>query len=590
MPHSLVAYARTVLAVIVVFLAPATLVHAQGSNAGTSFAIVGINVIPMDEERILENQTVIVTDGVIRSISDAATTVIPANLKRIEGNDRYLIPGLADLHIHLRHEDELVNYLAWGVTTIMHLGGSVETGRQLLDYKQQIKSGSRLGPNIYTTERTFDGDPAVSSSAHPLKTVDDARRAVQDLKANGFDIIKIYNNVSLPVFQAIVDEAEKQGLSIVGHIPRSFDALVALAGGQDAIAHTEELFFTYFEGPRSTDDMPRDYRPDLSKLPALIKVMADNNVATMPDLAFTFADLIMWDGLEALWNDPEFPYLQPGIASMWEVGNINRRDNIENFVVREQWKYTLMQKLTVEFQEAGILQVIGTDASLPALFPGKAAHRELTELVKAGLSNFDALAIGNKNAGEFIRRYIDEDVNTGQIRPGYQADLVLLDNNPLEDIRNARQVSGVVVNGRFTSKSQLDERRAKLMARYEFLHAINGEVDTALASIDTSADLEKLVATHRGDQDVADSIESRLNAAGYAAAYADDLDRSQEILKLNTELFPTSANTWDSLAEVVLYTGDSDTALQLYRKALEVDPTFTNAADNIEKILNDAKL
>ena len=590
MPHSLVAYARTVLAVIVVFLAPATLVHAQGSNAGTSFAIVGINVIPMDEERILENQTVIVTDGVIRSISDAATTVIPANLKRIEGNDRYLIPGLADLHIHLRHEDELVNYLAWGVTTVMHLGGSVETGRQLLDYKQQIKSGSRLGPNIYTTERTFDGDPAVSSSAHPLKTVDDARRAVQDLKANGFDIIKIYNNVSLPVFQAIVDEAEKQGLSIVGHIPRSFDALVALAGGQDAIAHTEELFFTYFEGPRSTDDMPRDYRPDLSKLPALIKVMADNNVATMPDLAFTFADLIMWDGLEALWNDPEFPYLQPGIASMWEVGNINRRDNIENFVVREQWKYTLMQKLTVEFQEAGILQVIGTDASLPALFPGKAAHRELTELVKAGLSNFDALAIGNKNAGEFIRRYIDEDVNTGQIRPGYQADLVLLDNNPLEDIRNARQVSGVVVNGRFTSKSQLDERRAKLMARYEFLHAINGEVDTALASIDTSADLEKLVATHRGDQDVADSIESRLNAAGYAAAYADDLDRSQEILKLNTELFPTSANTWDSLAEVVLYTGDSDTALQLYRKALEVDPTFTNAADNIEKILNDAKL
>ena len=108
-------------------------------------------------------------------------------------------------------------------------------------------------------------------------------------------------------------------------------------------------------------------------------------------------------------------YVHPDTVSDWQVSNINRRDEIENFVVREQWKYELIQELTRQFQQAGILQVIGTDASLPGLFPGKAAPRELTGLVKTGLSNFDALSIGTRNAGEFVRRYIDEDARFGQI-------------------------------------------------------------------------------------------------------------------------------------------------------------------------------
>lgn len=587
MSYAAKAHARAVLVLLVLILRPAGLVHAQDDDTRTSFAIVGINVIPMDEERMLENQTVIVSDGVIQSISDAATTVVPGNLIRIEGNNRYLMPGLADLHIHLRHEDELVNYLAWGVTTIMHLGGSGEAGRRLLEYRESIKNGSRLGPNIYTTDRIFDGDPPLPRNAHSLKTADDARRAVQELKEDGFDFIKIYNNVSLPVFQAIVDEARKQGLSVFGHIPRSFDALTALSGGQNAIAHTEELFFTYFKGPRSTENMPRDYEPELSKLPALIDVLVDNNVAVMPDLSFTFTDIIMWDDLDILWTDPEFPYLQPGTASMWQAGNINRRDNIENFVIREQWKYTLMQELTVKFEQAGILQVIGTDASLPGLFPGKAVHRELTELVKAGLSNFDALAIGSKNAGEFVRRYIDAEVRFGQIKPGYRADLILLDENPLEDVRNARTVNAVAINGRFIEKSQIDHRRAALRTRYEVLFAANDQVDTALATNDASAAIQALVATHEADSEILATIESRINAAGYTAAFADDLDRAQLILELNTELFPNSANTWDSLAEVVLYTGDRDRSLELYRKALKVDPGFMNAVEQIKKILGD---
>ena len=174
-------------------------------------------------------------------------------------------------------------------------------------------------------------------------------------------------------------------------------------------------------------------------------------------------------------------------------------------------------------------------------------------------------------------------------KPGYRADLVLLEENPLEDVRNARTVSAVAVNGRFTDKSELDERRAAFKVRYEYFHAVIDQVETALASDDAADVIQGLVNKHRDNSEITSTIESRLNAAGYGAAFADDLDRAERVLALNTELFPDSANTWDSLAEIVLHTGDRDRSLELYRKALEVDPEFSNAANQIEKILAEGK-
>ena len=568
-------------------LACAAIGSAIAQDAGSEYAIVGINVIPMDEEGILDNQTVVIADGEIQSIGDTASTTLAADILQVSGNDQYLIPGLADLHIHLAHEDELLNYLSWGMTTVMHLGGSSETGQEILEYREQIEDGTRLGPNIITTGRILDGDPAVATGAMSISSAEEARQAVLDLKSAGFDFAKIYNNVSQPVFEAIIDEAQRQGIAVIGHIPRGFDALAALGSGQNAVVHTEEFFFTYFEGPRSTEKMTRDYQPDYRKLPTLIEVLAGNNVAVMPDLSFTFTNLLMWDELDHVWQDREFDYLHPATASMWEGGNINRRAELENHIVRDQWKYNLMQRLIRDFQEAGILQVIGTDASLPGLFPGEAAHRELTELVKAGLSNFDALAIGSSNAGEFVRRYIDDEVRVGLVKPGYRADLVLLNSNPLDDVRNARDISAVVVNGRLTKKSELDERRAALLQRYDYLRDLNTDVDVAMESADAGKRLQKIVRASDDDEEALETIESRINAAGYAAAFAGEFDRSEFLLEINTRLFPNSANTWDSLAELTHYRGDKDRALQLYRKALQADPSFGSAKDAIERIQRD---
>ncbi len=326
------------------------------------------------------------------------------------------------------------------------------------------------------------------------------------------------------------------------------------------------------------------YRPDLSKIPVLVEVLLDNDVAVMPDLCFTLTNLLMWDGLENIWNDPELIYQHPNTVLDWRSGNINRRREIENFIFRGQIKYELLQVLTREFQEAGVLQVIGTDASLPGLFPGKAAHRELTELVKAGLSNFDALSIGTRNAGEFVRKYIDGSARLGRIEPGYRADLTLVDGNPLDDVRNARKVAGVAVAGQWTDKSELDALRTALAEEYEALNELIARVDEALRRDGAEEDVRRILATQQDNTEMVDVIRNRMNSAGYAAANEGKLDHAHSILTLATELFPESANAWDSLGEITLLMGDRDEAIEHYKRALEIDPDFPSAKAQLQTL------
>jgi tetratricopeptide (TPR) repeat protein len=319
-------------------------------------------------------------------------------------------------------------------------------------------------------------------------------------------------------------------------------------------------------------------------IPALVEVLVANDVAVMPDLCFSFGNLLMWDDLDHVWTDPEIRYTHPNTVADWRAGNINRRDEIENFVFREQIKYELLQELTRAFQAGGVLQVIGTDSSLPGLFPGKAAHSELTELVKSGLSNFDALSIGTSNAGAFVRKYIDDNARFGRVAPGYRADLMLIDGNPLEDVRNARNIAGVAAGGRWFDAAELGRQRDALALAYESMNQLLADVDRALQRDDPEAAVRDLVDENTGNTDRLEIMRDRLNSAGYAAAFDDDLERARDILALATRIFPDSANAWDSLAEINLYMGERDPAIEHYKKALEIDPDLQSAKTRLREL------
>jgi tetratricopeptide (TPR) repeat protein len=221
---------------------------------------------------------------------------------------------------------------------------------------------------------------------------------------------------------------------------------------------------------------------------------------------------------------------------------------------------------------------------LPGLFPGKAAHRELTELIKAGLTNYEAYSAGTRNGGEFIRRLIDADVRLGQVQEGYRANLALLEGNPLEDIRNARKVAGVMINGRFRSAEDLQAERNRLRDRYGRLNKLGERADLALTLPMPRAALERLITESMNETDATEMIESRITAAGYGAAYAGDMERSLSILTLNAELFPESAAAWENLARLKLHLERTQEALDHYRRALALDSSLDSVAEQIRQL------
>ncbi len=230
-------------------------------------AFVNVNVIPMTREVVLANQTVVINDGRIAALGPFESTAIPDNAMKIDGRSRYLLPGLADLHIHLRSPDELLSYLAHGVTTVLHLSGAMSGAPDLLRYRVQIARGEMLGPTLYLSGPNVDGDPPIWRGVSvAVTTPDDARRVVTEQKRAGYDVIKVYNLLSPEAFTALAEAAKQNGIAVVGHVPRAVGIESALKAGQAMIAHSEEYFFTYFD----CKECGRDRKPDaIAQTPAI---------------------------------------------------------------------------------------------------------------------------------------------------------------------------------------------------------------------------------------------------------------------------------------------------------------------------------
>ena len=554
---------------------------------GQTVAFTDVHVVVAESDETLENQTVLVRDGVIEAIGPSSAVEVPAGTTLIEGSGMYLIPGLADMHVHINSRDEYINYLAHGVTTVMSMGAPESRSRRIRDDRDAIRARELIGPTIITTGRILDGDPPTGggNTLWSLASPEAARAAVTEQAEAGFDFIKIYNNVSRESFDAIVEEAHRRGLPVAGHIPRTVDPMHSLGAGLDLVAHAEEFFFTVFKGPRSTRDIDKTYRPDESLIPGIVTLLEESGVWVIPNLSFSFSIQMMWDDLDNIWSDPEMAYLSPALESEWRRGNLSRRDHVANFIWRDNVKHELMQELTVTFQAAGIPLLLGTDAPLEALFPGKSAHRELRELVKAGLSNAEALAVATSNAGDYAAARLNRDEQFGRVSVGYAADLVLLEANPLEDIRNAQRIAGVMVRGRWLDRAEIEERRSALSERYSSIRRTRVALSDAAEGGNLGEVASTLVSDHRESAELMREIERSINSIGYRLVGENRLDDALEVFTTNTELFPSSANVWDSLAETYLAVGDRAAAIRLYRKALEVDPSFGNARTQLDRIL-----
>lgn len=431
-------------------------------------AIVNVTVVPMDAERHIPAQTVLIRDGAIDELGSAAIVQIPAGARSIDGTGLYLMPGLIDTHVHLRDQSELLSYLAHGVTSIAHLGGPAGNVPDVSALRDSVVRGAVPGPSIYASGPVIDGDPAIFPAVSVVvRTPQEAGRIVSSQLAAGADFVKVYNNLAPDPLRAVVAAAHAHGATVWGHVPRAAGRATALqqaiAAGMDVIAHAEEVFFTllYRDVERQLDE---ELVPSVDEALVLeaVRLIREGGVAVVPNLSFVAMTRAQLDDVQSVMNDPEARFLHPAVLGMWRRQNPTTRPDLDRFDRRERGKQVVVRRLTRALHDAGVPLFLGTDASAPGMFPGSSAHMELAELVAIGLTPYLALATATRHPGEFLARRVPEGPRLGTVAVGSRADLLLLDADPLSDVANAARIAGVVVRGRWYERSQLDSMRHRI--------------------------------------------------------------------------------------------------------------------------------
>ena len=546
-------------------------------------AFVHVNVIPMNREAVLEDQTALVANGKITAVGPAAQTTIPDGARRIDATGKYLIPGLTDAHVHLQTPIEFPVFLANGVTTVFNLDGRPAH----LLWRKRIASGEMLGPTIFTTGPIF-------TRAHKPE---EAVRMVDEQAALGYDAVKIYNGVSKAEYPALIAEAKRKNLLLMGHVAREPEFEVTLASGQ-SIAHLEEFTYTFFNPLHDDNNSHIVY--DESKIPEAVQLTAHSGIFVTPTLS-TYATIVQQaTAIDEFLKNPDLAYDPPWLqAALQPQANRYKNGFNPDAYPRIRNSLAFQRKLVKALQDANVPLLCGTDASDVGPVAGFGIHVELQELVNDGLTPFQALQTATVNAA----RYFGRAKEFGAIEAGERADLVLLDGNPLADISKTRAIAGVMVRGRWMEKKELDRVLRAVPGEYarqtrDLQAQLKTNPDAALHYLEENDPFEKLgaealagIVSNRGLAGMREVVrtvrqkhpdsglvsERSVNAMGYDLLGQKKYAEAVAILRMNTEDFPKSANTWDSLGEALFDSGDLPHALENYKKALEIDPKYPGA-------------
>jgi hypothetical protein len=400
------------------------------------FAFLNVNVVPMDREVVLPEQTVIVRDGAIESVGPAASIDVPATATTIDAAGQYLMPGLVDLHVHVRNKEDLPVYLASGVTTILDLGGP----SRLLDWRAPIENGELLGPHLLVAY-FLDGP---GGEHNVMQTPEEARDAIREAHTAGYDYVKVYNSITKAQFDVIAKEAEALELAIVGHGVRQAGMEYILRSGQVMVAHAEEYIYTYFRNSTNR-----------ALIPAAVEMTRNSGAYVLPNLSAFEAITLQWGSpavVDAYLARPEARYLHPSHRTNWMSGPYsNRSGSLAS-------RLLFLRELTLALSNGDVPLLLGTDSPIiPGMFAGSSIHDDLRNLIEAQLTPYKALSAGTRTAGEFVRGTRPGSPVFGVIAEGARADLVLLAENPLEDVAAARSPLGVMVSGRWLSRQNLNE-------------------------------------------------------------------------------------------------------------------------------------
>lgn len=430
-------------------------VPAYARAALARVAFVNANVVPMDRERVLRGQTLLVENGRIAAIGPKLA--IPADARRIDARGMWLSPGLADLHTHVQTRDDLAIYLSYGVTTVLHMGeaSNAFAGRTRI----AANTAAIPAPHIYTA-LAVDGSPRYGHLV--VTTAEEARAAVLLARANGYAFIKAYNNLSPEAFAALIATGRELGVPLIGHTVNAMGGLEPqLAAGQLLVAHAEEFIYSHFFAPDadSGQRVPLD-----SAIPGAVAMVRRHDVFVTADLVTYGTIAEQWgkpDAVRAWLASPEARLLSPRYRLDWPNAGYDKREG------DLKPRAAFLARLVKALADGGVPLIAGTDApTIPGLFIGTSLHHNLALLEAAGLTRYQVLAIATRNAGAFLARARPGEEPFGTIAVGSRGDLVLTRANPLDELATLRQPVGVMAHGVWRDRADLDALLAPIADRY----------------------------------------------------------------------------------------------------------------------------
>jgi imidazolonepropionase-like amidohydrolase len=421
------------------------------------FAIKNVNIIPMTSRgEVLRDATVVIKSGKIVSLNGP----IPNNSNIIDAKGKWLIPGLIDMHVHVptdgtfnttfptraaaiftSTQDVMTPFVANGVTTIFQLNALVGNFGQ----RNEITRGDVIGPRMALAALIDGGNGAGASN-----TPSDGRQSVRVAKAEGYEFIKVYSNLDIETYKAIVDEAHIQGMKVLGHIPNAFQGKIeeAFVPHFGMVAHAEE----YAKQTKDYSDQ------DVWRFAKLAK---ENGTWLSPTLIVMVRIAEQTRTLDSIRNLQSLQYVHPLIQSKWLTENKHYTGTSPKRVALNEKIVDFNNRLVKAFKEAGVPIVAGTDAGSSGVISGFSLHDELELLVRAGLTTEEALI----SATRLPATWLGIESKIGTIEAGKFADLILLNANTLDDIKNTRKIFGVFVNGRWLDKSHINKMLSDLSKR-----------------------------------------------------------------------------------------------------------------------------
>jgi imidazolonepropionase-like amidohydrolase len=417
-------------------------------SSAQDLAFVGVNVVPMDRNGILNNQTVIVRDGRIADAGPAGSTRVPDGALRLEGRGKYLMPGLGEMHGHIPSplqprefiEAVLFLYVANGVTTVRGMQGA--PGQ--LGLRERAKRGELLAPNLYLAGPAFSGKT--------IKSVEEAIQRVRQQKAEGWDLLKVLPGLAREHYDAMARTAKEVGISFAGHVPADVGLLHAIQSGQETFDHLDG-YIEYLQGERGP---VAD-----AKFQEIAKLTREAGAWVVPTMAL-WETLRGTADLASLLAFPELKYMPLQQIQQWTSAqeNLLKNSDFKPDVARNVIKNRM--RLLKVLHDGGVKILLGSDAPQRFSVPGFSIRREMKRMADAGMKPYDILRSGSYNVG----LYLKEKDNFGTIEVGKRADLILLDANPLEDISNIARRSGVMVRGRWLSEREIQSRLDQIAASH----------------------------------------------------------------------------------------------------------------------------